>query len=457
MADFGALSSLGLGSGVLNYDVIDKLKEADKAVMIDPIDKKYDLTKQKEKDLSNITMLTSSLKTSILDLANGTFYAKRSAGVNGDGVKVSVNDGVDPQEISMTVNQLAQRDVLESKGFASGTTSVTDRDTTMTLTIDGQAFSLDVKAGTTLEQLRDQINEATDGRIEASILDTGGTDPMHLILKSSETGADQAITAAFDDGDDTTDNDDFLSLANVQSAQDAEFVYNGVTVTRASNTVDDLLPGVTFELLRADPSAPNTIDIVQDTEGIADSMQTFVDTYNSWINAMNDATNFDQEKGTAGIFQGESIIRQLKTDVSRTLFGVTPTGQGVATYGISVNEDGLISFDRSTFTEALQNDGETLMKTFSDENDGIFARLNDLLANATDSVDGSLTLLDNQYKNDEKRLQAERDRNLEILDARYNTMAMQFAMYDEMIGKLNNNFMALQSMIDAQTASANNK
>ena len=451
MANFGALSSLGLGSGVLNYDVIEKLKEADKAAMINPIDKKYDLTKQKESDLSNITMLTSSLKTSILDLANGTFYSKRQASVIGDDVSVKVNDGVDPQEISMTVNQLAQRDVWESKGFSDTESAVTDKDTTMTLSIDGTDYTIDVKAGTTLEKLRDQINEATDGKIEASILDTGGDTPYSLILKSSDTGATQAITATFDDGDDSTDDDDFLNLTNVQTAQDAEFIYNGVTVTRDTNTVDDLLVGVTFELLKADSSATNTIDISQDEQGIADTMQTFVDTYNSWIQAMNDATKFDEEAGTAGIFQGESAIRQLKTDVARALFGSTPTGEGVGTYGISVNEDGLISFDRSTFIDALENDGESLMKTFSDENTGVFTRLNQVLGDAIDPINGSLSLLDQQYKRDEDRLQEERDRNLEILDARYNTMAMRFAMYDEMIGQMNNDFMALQSMIDAMT------
>jgi flagellar hook-associated protein 2 len=310
-----------------------------------------------------------------------------------------VKDGVDVQEISFDVNKLAKRDVWQSKGFASTTSSVADRDTTLTLNLDGTDYAIDVKAGTTLEQLRDQINETTEGKIEASILNTGGETPYSLVLKSRDTGAEQAITATFDDGDPDTSDDDFLELSNVQTAQDAEFVYNGVTITRPTNTVDDLIPGVTFELLKADTT--NTVKISQDKEGIADTVQTFIDTYNSWIQAMNDATKFDEDAGTVGIFQGESAIRQLKTDVTRALFGVTPEGLGVANYGISVDEDGLISFDRSTFMDALETDGERLADTFSDENHGVFAKLNRVLAEATDPLDGSLALLDQQYKRDD--------------------------------------------------------
>lgn len=454
MANFGALSSLGLGSGVLNYDVIEKLKKADENIIIKPVTDQYKMTIQKEKDLSHITMATSALKTAILDLANGTFYAKRSADVIGDHVRVDVSDGVKPQDISIKVNQLAQRDVWESKGFSSEDASVTDRDITMTIQIDTKSYDIDVKAGTTLEELQGEINEITEGNVTASLLDTGGDNPMHLILKSRDTGAAQAISVSYDDGDSNTDDDDFLSLDNVQSAQDAEFEYNGITVTRDTNTVKDLIPGITFELLKSDADAVDTVKITQDVEGIADTMQHFVDTYNKWISVINDATKFDPEKGTAGIFQGNATMRELRSDVTRALFAAAPNGKGLASFGISVNKEGMLSFDRNTFIEALKNEGETLEKTFSDKKNGIFVHLNETLAKATDPLHGTLTLMDNQFKDEEKRLKEEQETNKKRIDTKYEIMAQRFALYDEMISKMNNNFMALQSMIDAQLAAA---
>ena len=53
MAELGTLSSLGIGSGVLNYDVIDKLKKADEKLMVEPLESKLDLLKKKESALSH--------------------------------------------------------------------------------------------------------------------------------------------------------------------------------------------------------------------------------------------------------------------------------------------------------------------------------------------------------------------------------------------------------------------
>jgi flagellar hook-associated protein 2 len=63
---------------------------------------------------------------------------------------------------------------------------------------------------------------------------------------------------------------------------------------------------------------------------------------------------------------------------------------------------------------------------------------------------GSITLLNEQFTNEQKRLNKERARAVEQLDSKYATMVAQFAAYDTMIANLNNQFATLQSMIDAQ-------
>ena len=109
MGDFGALSSLGIGSGVLSYDVIDKLKKADEHLMIDPLKTKLDLTKKREKALSEFITIASTVKTDIMDLADGTLFAKVNTSVNGGSVDVKANDGVKPQSFDIDVENLAQK------------------------------------------------------------------------------------------------------------------------------------------------------------------------------------------------------------------------------------------------------------------------------------------------------------------------------------------------------------
>ena len=445
MANLGALSSLGIASGTLTYDIIDKLKNADKAAMITPIDNKISEVKQKESSLTTLTTLTATLKTAVIDLSDSAFFEKRKVNVSGSDVSVKANDGVAVQDINMTINQLAQTDINQSEGFASETSSVVDTDTTMTIDIDGNTYSIDVQAGTTLEELRDQINNTTEGEVVASILNTGNTDPYSLILKSSATGANQAINVSYDD-------DDFLSLTNVQPAQDANFNFNGVDITRSTNTIEDLVVGVTFELTAASGSE-NRISIQQDVEGIADMVSEFVSAYNSWNSNITEVTKFDPEGGSTGVFQGDSTVRRLLSDVKYALFNSQVDGKGAGTYGITVNKDGILSFDRTTFIDELNSDPAKVKEVFTSDTGGVFSSLNDVLKNATDSSTGYLGIYEEQLKTEESHLSDERERSLEILNKRYEIMALQFAAYDEMINSMNNAYQSLQMAIDSQLAS----
>ncbi len=196
MADLGVLSSLGAGSnGVLSYDVIDKLKNADEDAMIKPLEDKLDLLKKKETALSQFVTIGSTVKTDILDLADGTLFAKVSSSVSGSSVNVSVNDGVKPQTFKINVAQLAQNDVFESKGFVSEDAGVNSsgKDQTLNIGVGGVTTEITVKSGSTLSDLKDAINNADIG-ITASIIDTGiGNNPYKLVLKANDTGEDNYI------------------------------------------------------------------------------------------------------------------------------------------------------------------------------------------------------------------------------------------------------------------------
>ncbi|MEO1924227.1 MAG: flagellar filament capping protein FliD, partial [Nautiliaceae bacterium] len=204
MAELGTLSSLGIGSGVLNYDVIDKLKKADEKLMINPLENKLDLLKKKESALSQFITIGSTVKTDILDIADGTLFAKVNTSVSGSSVSVKAEDGVRPQEFTIDVKQLAQNDVFESKGFATPDSIVNSSDESVTLEIGlgDESVSIDIGANATLEDLKNAINNAGAG-VTASIIDTGiGDNPYKLVLKADKTGKDNIIKFDFSKIDD---------------------------------------------------------------------------------------------------------------------------------------------------------------------------------------------------------------------------------------------------------------
>lgn len=460
MANFGALSSLGLGSsGALSYDIIDKLRKVDEDAQIKPLDSQIEDMKKRGAELNKIITMTASMKSSLFDLSDSVLFAKRTVDVNGSDVEVSVEDGTKAQDMEVTVKNLARADIKQTKGFASDTSVVTTVDTDMTINMNGQAVTFTVTAGTTLKGLKDLINEKMGGKVDATILNTGGTDPFKLVLKTTETGADQAMSFSFDDGNAATTNDDFLDLtlpaANVQDARDALFTFNGIDIVRSSNTVSDLVVGMTLTL-KNEGTTPNRISIKQDNEGIADRVEEFVTQYNDLMSELGAVTKYDAENKSAGIFQGESTIVSLKLSLSQMALGTAPNGKGLADYGIEVTRDGVMSFDRSKLISALESDTQTVSDTFAgDENSpGIFASLKNYLSDAATKKDSLLSNLDTSLKEREKSLEERRARALASIDTKYEVMAKRFASYDALIGKLNASFQSLQSMIDAQYAAS---
>ncbi len=441
MAEFGALSSLGVGSGVLTYDVIDKLRAADEEAIIKPIDNSIEKLKSQEEELNTIVTKTATLKSSILELSDSVFLAKRSVDVTGSAVEASVLDGTATQEIDLTVNRLAKSSIDQSKGFASKDSVVTDTDTSMTISIDGTDYTIDVAAGTTLSQLTDLINETAGSKVTASIIDTGGTDPFSLIIKSDETGADQSVSYSYA-------GTDFLGMNNVQAAQDAELVFNGVTVTRASNRIDDLVVGLTLDL--KEEGASSHISIKQDNEAITESVKAFVEAYNDFMDEVSAATRYDAETETSGIFQGEGTITGLKYGVSNIVNGAVGAG-GLADLGITVDRNGYMSLDETQLKSMLDTDSQKVSDIFAgtEESPGIFAQLNDYLRDQTIGSDATLTQFGNLLDERMSNLEASRERKIAYLDSKYQIMAQQFAAYDAMIQQMNASYSSLQSMIDS--------
>jgi flagellar hook-associated protein 2 len=201
---FGALSSLGAGSGVLTYDVIDKLKKADTTTMVTPFQTRMKNVENQQKQLSALTTQINLFKSSISDFKDGEIFQKRLANVSGSSVSADVTPGVAVQKISMDVTQLAQNDIYQSNGFDSETTTINNsgNDQTLKFSYAGQEHDITLKDGATLSDLRDSINDANIG-VTASIIDTGSdTNPYKLIIKGNKTGKDNIIKLDYGNIDD---------------------------------------------------------------------------------------------------------------------------------------------------------------------------------------------------------------------------------------------------------------
>lgn len=559
----GALSSLGIGSNVLTYDVIEQLREVDEKAKVEPIDTKLEQNLTQQKDLTAITGYLNSLESAASALSSDLLFQGRNVSTSGTSATLTADAGVLTQEISLNVTQLASKDIFQTVGKASQTSTFASGNDTLGLTIDGKTYSIDVKATTTLTELADAINNGTDGKIEARIMNVGGENPYRLIIQSAKTGENQKIefsgnTVLTDLGLNHEDavGEDGVQTSRLSSASNALFTYNGITMQRQTNTIDDITVGLTFKLTE---TGRTTFNVTQDTDALVEEMNNFVTAYNDLINNLAVATDYDSESGKSGSLQGNSQVNAIKTILNRLLTSMDSNGRSLDQYGLSLNDNGLLQLTESTLREKLSNnalDVESFFKGMStpnttvytpkngvnagaldlkygdltingtaiilttpegstaeenalalrdainkalvaegvtasldpsgtkvvlnqkegwdisvkgktaglnavgytartvtgsfESNEGIFSQLNQSINKMVSNNGGSITLLNEQFTNEQKRLNKERARAVEQLDSKYATMVAQFAAYDTMIANLNNQFATLQSMIDAQ-------
>lgn len=447
-----SLSSLGLGSqGALSYDVIDQLRAVDEKAIITPIDNKISDNETKTNDLSALTTLSASLKAETSTLSDEINYLKRTATSSDDGVSVSVSSGAEIQDFSFNVTTLAKRDINESKAFAEETDTFASVDDTINFNIDGKDYTVDVLSTDSIKTFKDKIFDATDGKITASLLNVGGTNPYKLILKSTDTGANNAITVT---STGITNGTTDLGLTNIQPAGDLDATFNGVQIARATNTIDDLITGVT---ITANAEVNSNISIKQDTSAISDSISSFVTKYNDLMSNLNESTKYDTETKAAGTFQGTSEIKSLKSDISKYLLSVDSSGRSLSDYGVSLNDAGILEFDQSTFDSKIQSDSSDVENFFRGDSttDGFFTNYNSMLSNYIDSSSGILTRYNTELSDEKKTLEESKETATARLDTKYATMVKKFAAYDSIISQLNSSFQSLSMQISSMVNGTN--
>lgn len=255
-----------------------------------------------------------------------------------------------------------------------------------------------------------------------------------------------------------------IGITNIQSASNAEFSYNGVNISRPSNIIDDVVTGVTLELLGESENNIN-VSISQNSAMIIDEIKAFVESYNALMPKLEELTRYDEDTKIAGVFNGNSDIRTIKGNLRRAM-AMTRFDDGksvsLASFGLTFNDDGRLLLDESKLRGELSANADSVMEFFreskvkiagkEERRDGIFT----LVANELDKLvgmgDSRLKLFEENLTNDDKRLKDERKRNLELLNSRYETMANRFAAYDNQIAKVNNSANHLNMLIEQSIA-----
>lgn len=214
--------------------------------------------------------------------------------------------------------------------------------------------------GSTLEELRDAINSGDMG-VSASIIFNGSA--KQLVLNGKDGGAEKAFSIGGDVGlsYDPANPAGSSSTTQIQTAQNARFNVDGITIERATNTISDVLDGVTLTLTKGGingEGVSGSLTISQDTSTARAAIDAFVKAYNDVNNTIKGLTNYDAENKKASTLTGDATARGAQTQI-RNLMGAALSGLGstsrLSELGITMQREGGLAIDSTKLDAALRD------------------------------------------------------------------------------------------------------
>ncbi len=451
------ISSLGVGSSILTQDVLDQLRKADDAKFITPVDLELANEKDKKSALGIIDANMTNLIDSLGAMKSLTLYDERKASVTGTAVEVTADANSDLQDFTLEVTNLATKQIEQSGAFASSTATIASGAGSVNLNIDGKDFTLAYDATTTLDDFKKLINNVAGTKVDATVVQINSGE-FRLFLSSVDTGTSQNITMT-----DTSGNLSDTKLTTggsvVQTAVDANFKFNGQTLTRTSNKIDDVITGLNITLKEAGTS---TVSIQQNRDTIFEKMDSFVTKYNDAMTELGKMTLASTDSKTRGIFSGDSTIKAMKRVISDMFASINGASGQMSDYGFDLDEKGKLSLNKTTLGTKMDENSKNVQAFFAG---GTFTNPD----NSTVTVTGAFDLFETQIKGytdfnntldqlatsiSEKTTALEERKTLaqERLDSRYALMKKQYAAYDIMISKINSASSMFTQMANTQNS-----
>jgi flagellar hook-associated protein 2 len=362
---------------------------------------------------------------------------------------------------TVIVNQLAQAEKEVHDGVSSDTSVVNSSggDLAFEYTYGGTQRTLTVPDGTTLEGLRDLINNDTaNPGVNATILNdgSGGATAYHLALEGKDTGSTNTITI---DGGTTlngTNSVDFQSgtFAQTQGAQNAQIRVDGYPtsgyIERETNTITDVINGVTFNLQRADNTVTNTVTVTTDIDKDTEKVSDFVTAYNDVVSFIKENTKFDPALQAGGPLTGEltvlTVLNRVQSIVTSQVF-TSGTFTSLSQIGIRTNEDDTLFVDSSDLSDAISEDFTAVSNLFV--NNGTTSGVAEQLSTLVDELTGTVSAVSGPVEGLMKAKQS--SLNQTILDLN-DQISKKEDELDKLRVRLELQFVALESLLSSLTA-----
>ncbi|HZX75868.1 flagellar filament capping protein FliD [Lysobacter sp.] len=427
-----AISSLGSGMDIPS--LVAQLVAAERAPTENRIARGENAAKTQLSAMGSLKSVFSGLQSALDKLRKDGGSSARTATVPEEaGFTASAGTTAAVGDYDIEVLALASAHKLTSAGMPADTRLGTGK---LVIEAGDETIEVEITEGrNTLADIRSAINTAAAGKgVSASLVNAD--DGQHLVLTATDTGTEGKLRITTQGGNGglsalVYDPGVQTSMSETVAATDARVKVDGLERTSSSNSLTDLLPGVTLNLTEAKPGETFTLKIGTDNAALQKTLQSFVSAYNAAISMTKSLTAYNSETNTAAALTGDSMVRGLQSQLRNLASEQVVDFKAL---GLKINTDGTLALDTTELTKGLAEDPGALSRLFSGD-EGYGAGLEKLLDSVleddglldsrTDSLNARLKTYNTQYE--------DLDRRMESLQARYTA---QFTAMEQLVTQL---------------------
>jgi len=426
-----AVSSLfqasGLASGINTSSIVDALIAADSGQL--------NALKQRQSDyqvqISTLGTLVSQLQA--LQTAAGSIATNGVASIQPDSTYTDFSvTGSAKSEGTYTiqVSQLARAAKIRSTNFSSAQDDTVVNDGILQFSIDGTATAQIDTTGKGLADIAEEINDNIPG-LNASVISTGTQ--YYLTVARSSTGYAQssgtALTVLHDPGL------GFNLQQPVQTAQNAAFKVDGLDIQRTSNSVSDVIPGVTLHL-NGQSNVANTVNFVANSSGTEAALNTFLQAYNTLATTVRGQLVTDPNQSYGDTLVDHSVASVIQNAMQAMLSQpIVATGsvRTLTDLGFELQNDGTLFLNTLTMNNAIQANPAAANAIFNNSTAGIGHVVQALVDQQTNSSTGALVQQQGSLKDSISEMDTEESDIQDYLDAERQRLTEQFTNMETLI------------------------
>ena len=467
------INFIGSYSGI-DQATIDKLMEVEKLPLIQLSNKKIDITSKQNawKDVN--TRLNSLFEKLKVLQSPETFNSRTTKSSDDSFVSVTASKDAVDGKYDISVGKLATStrviggkldSVYDENGKfialgMNGSFTIENNDY-----VEGEEDNIAeivINENDTLKDVVNRINDKSkDTGINATIIDG------MMVLTDEKTGA-RGITLS-DDGNDILSNLGFNTETYINGTK-AEFSINGIDITSDSNTITDVVLGLTINL---NQKGDSTVTVATDTEKLTEAIQDFVDQYNSTMGFIEEqlaAGTVSSARNENGLYEtvgrgalaGDSSLQNLHSSLRRMVTETLGGNKGTTINDISIlgvttkDKSGVLSFDSSKLLDEFSKDPQNVMNFFSnkigDEDVGFIAKLNSKIDSYITSDKGIIKGKTESFEKTLKDLNKQIDNFNDRMIRKEEYYTKKFAALDVAMMQAESQMAWLESQISAMNA-----